>query len=88
MFDTRDQDVASEAVQAEFRALAKKYPARDSRGYVIGYYNVTPMGDGAKSGPHPTIAEAEEAKGSLGLGPINTICAHVFTSRGTIIRPD
>lgn len=71
--------------QAELEALAQKYPERDSRGYVIGFYNYAPMGE-RESGPHATIAEAEEAQRGLGIGPYSIICGHIFTSRGKIVR--
>lgn len=71
--------------QSELEALAQKYPERDSRGYIIGFYNYAPMGE-RESGPHATIAEAEDAQRGLGIGPYNIICGHIFTSRGTIIR--
>ena len=70
--------------QSELEALAQKYPERDSRGYIIGFYNYAPMGE-RESGPHATIAEAEEAQRGLGIGPYNITCGHIFTSRGAII---
>lgn len=75
----------TDPVQAELEAIAAKYPARDSHGYVIAFYNCHPL-EGRQSGPHVTIDDAEEAKRHLDLGPYNTVCGHVFTSRGTIVR--
>lgn len=75
----------TDPVQAELEALAAKYPARDSHGYVIAFYNCHPL-EGRQSGPHATTDEAEEAKRDLGIGPYNTVCGHVFTPRGTIVR--
>lgn len=71
--------------QTELEALAQKYPERDWRGYIIGFYNYAPMGE-RESGPHATAEEAKEAQRGLGVGPYNILCGHVFTSRGTIIR--
>lgn len=71
--------------QEELEALAQKFPERDKHGYIIGFYNYTPTG-GRESGPHPTVDEAVKAKRGLGIGPYNTVCGHVFTRRGTIVR--
>lgn len=69
----------------ELVRLSEAFTGRDSRGYVVGFYNYTPQGDRA-SGPHVTSDEAQAAQRGLGLGPYNILCGPIFTSKGTIFR--
>ena len=69
----------------ELVRLSETFTERDSRGYVLGFYNYTPQGERV-SGPHVTAEEAQEAQRGLGLGPFNILCGHIFTSKGTIFR--
>lgn len=69
--------------------IAEAYPARDSRGYVVGYYVVEASAAGGRlAGPFPTpeAAHADEACGSLlKAGWARVVTAHVTTAKGRIV---
>lgn len=67
-------------------SLANAFPARDSRGYVIGYYVYDK--DRRQAGPFATVEEANgvlEEVGSRFFGS-QVIAGHVLTAKGRVIR--
>lgn len=72
----------------ELQTIGDTYPGRDSHGYVTGYY-VYARGVNSRrvSGPHATLEDAHAARdAAVTLDPLDIVCGHVFTSRGTIVH--
>lgn len=69
-------------------SIAANFPARDSRGYVVGFYVYAGYGVSMKreSGPFPTETEALEWAGKVMEGHV--VCGHVFTASGKIVRDE
>lgn len=69
-------------------SIAANFPARDSRGYVVGFYVYAGYGVSQKreSGPFPTEAEAAEWAAKVMEGHV--VCGHVFTASGKIVRDE
>lgn len=70
----------------ELTSLATRFPERDSRGNVIGFYVYAGYGTAERrvSGPHPApVAARVEAEEQLD-GHVK--CGHVFTAAGTIVN--
>jgi hypothetical protein len=70
------------------QSIADNFPARDSRGYVVGFYVYAGFGVQQKreAGPFPTEAEAAEWAGKVLDGRV--LCGHVFTASGKIVRDE
>lgn len=71
---------------AYLQSLADRFPERDSRGYVVGFYVYAGYGVAQKreSGPFPTQAEAVEWAGKVLDGHV--IVGHVFTASGCVVH--
>ncbi|MDQ1113948.1 hypothetical protein QE418_003396 [Microbacterium testaceum] len=72
----------------EAGGIARAFPGRNRRGYVIGYY-VYRRGVSSEqvAGPFATVVEAEAARdGVTSMDRLDVIAGLVFTSRGTIVR--
>ena len=67
-------------------SLATNFPARDSRGYVTGFYVYAGFGVHQKreAGPFPTEAEAQGWADKVLDGRV--LCGYVFTASGKVVR--
>jgi len=76
----------TQTTQQYLGSIADNFPARDSRGYVVGFYVYAGYGVAQKreSGPFPTEAEAAEWAGKVVAGRV--VCGHVFTATGKIVH--
>ena len=67
-------------------SLAATFPARDSHGYVVGFYVYGGYGVAQKreAGPFATEAEAQTWADKVLDGRV--LCGHVFTATGKVVR--
>lgn len=72
--------------EGELDRLARQFPLRDSRGYVIGVYVYEGYGarQSRHSGPYPDERAAQQVADHVPESSL--IVGHIFTSNGSIIR--
>lgn len=85
-YDKGMTTTAAQTTTGYLQSIAENFPARDSRGYVVGFYVYAGYGVAQKreSGPFPTEAEAVEWAGAVLDGHV--VCGHVFTASGKIVH--